>query len=334
LSKNIASGTKLFSERKWVYGGDTRIWIDGNAPHGEKVKETAKWLNENYDAVFFSFICPHPCKTCPEPIFLNLYKRLKIPMLTTVPDGYWDKYAEWGKLCFPYLKAVVTLMDSYAATLPESLNAHVIPVPFLPIPGKPVPRSEEPLIAWTNQWKNIKGITEFLSIVPELDESIQLELYSSGIRYYQLRTTEVWKNAVGQDTFTSKYSGHGRGTYYANVDLHEIARVYQRAWFTCSLQGMKTNKKAYKKGSYNNAEVEALFYGACPILHESTLNAGIPEDCFLPVASEKEIPDAIHSAIKSGFAIDPERQQRARRYVCGRHWASKKYQELKQLIVS
>lgn len=331
ISRDNKQKPKLFPEKKWMFGGDTRIWVDGQAPHGENVSLTAKWLNDNYDAVFFSFMCPHPCKTCPEPVFLRLYEKLKIPMIATVPDGYWHKYSEWGEMCIPYLKRVVSPLPSYASNLSDVVNVTVLPFPFYPLIKRPPKRSETPLLSWTNQWKNIKGITEFLEIVPNLPEEVSVDLYSSGIRYYQLRTTDIWKNSVREDTF-SQYHGNGRAVYYANVDLPEIAKVYCRSWFTCSLQGMKTNKQAYKTGSYNNAELEALYYGACPILYESALGAGIPEDCFIPVRDQTEIPSSVETSLETGYATCSERRKKSREFVMNKHWAPKLYSRLKDMF--
>src|SRR5262245_41115563 len=56
----------LFPQRCWVRGGDTRIWVDGEIPQTE---EAALWLKQNYDAVYFGFICPHPTKAYPDPDF-------------------------------------------------------------------------------------------------------------------------------------------------------------------------------------------------------------------------------------------------------------------------
>ena len=333
LSKCLKTGPQLFSERKWVYGGDTRIWIDGYVPHGERVQESIDFINSNYDAVCFGFLCPHPCPSVKEPRFLELLQGIKLPMGAFISDGFWDKYAEWGKLCLPYLNGIAAPVQSYADTLKGVADVQVIPFPFIPIKGEPVARSKRPLVVWPHQWKNIKGINEFLSIVPQLKPHIQVELYSSGIRYYQLRTTDIWKNAVGEDTF-SQYNGTGRAIYLANVDLPRIADAYQRAWFTVSLQGMKSKKEAYKTGSYNNSEVESFYYGACSVLHESTLNTILPQDCYIAVKDETEIPDAIHEAIKSGFALDPERIKRAREFVRRTHWGVNKYKQLKNLILS
>lgn len=333
ISKNNSSKPRLFPERKWTYGGDTRIWIDGVAPHGERVKETCEWLQKNYDAIIFGFICPHPCKTYPEPKFMPLYDSVSLPKISCVMDGYWYEYSEWAVECFPYIKYILCPLESYALPVRETgmKRIKISPFPFQPMLGKVEKRTKQPSLVWPNQWKNIKGITEFLEIVPQLPKEMTVDLYSSGIRYYQLRTTEIWKNAVDQDLF-SQYHGEGRATYRANVDIPEIAKAYQKAWFTVNLQGMKTRKETYRRGSYNNTEVEALYYGACPILHSSTLQTDLPQDCYLTVDSADEIPGKVKEAIKSGFATDPERQGTAKEFIIGKHLASERYAEIRRML--
>ncbi len=332
ISKNNSSKPRVFGERKWTYGGDTRIWIDGVAPHGERIQETCEWLQDNYDAVIFGFVCPHPCPTYKEPKFLPLYTDVDLPKLACVMDGYWHEYAEWAELCIPCTEAILCPLDSYAIPVREAGHeVFISPFPFQPMLGKPATRSKTPNLIWPNQWKNIKGVTEFLEIVPQLPKEVSVDLYSSGIRYYQLRTTGTWKAAVKEDKF-SQYNGQGRAIYHANVDIPQIAKAYQKAWFTVNLQGMKTRKETYRKGSYNNTEVEAMYYGAYPILHSSTLQTDLPEDCYSPVDSADEIPLVVKEAIKSGFAIDPKRQQRAREFILNKHLASDRYQEIRGLL--
>lgn len=319
----------VFKERQWIRGGDTKIWVDGEVP---QTSEGAKWLESNYDVILFGFICPHETKAYPEPKFLALYDA-RLPKAAWVMDGYWDDYSHWAIPLLPKLSAVFCPLESYASPLVKlGAKVTISAFPFQPQYGKTEKKSETPLLIWPCQWKNIKGVTQFLEQVPLLPENLEVDLYSNGIRYYQLRSQETWKKAVGQDLFQG-FNGSGRATFYGNLDVPEVAKAYQRAWFTVNLQGMRSRKETYRRGSYNNTEVEALFYGACPILHSSTLQTDLPRDVYLSVDKAEQIPEAISEAIKNGFALDAARRRRARDFVIVKHLASNRYQDMRRLLV-
>jgi hypothetical protein len=337
----VTKRPQVFPERKWVSGGDTKIWICGEAPHHpDNVEQTVRWLEANYDAIFFGFICPHKTTAYPEPKFLPIYN-CRLPKVTWITDGYWDTYAHWANPLLPKLRGIICQLESYALPL-RQLGVCESPggrlprlkisgIPFLPQVGRLTTRSMTPLLVWPNQWKDVKGIKPFLEQVPLLPYDLSVELYSCGIRYYQLRSDPCWDKAVCTDKFKG-HNGHGRATYFGNVDLPVVLSALQRAWFTVNLQGMKSRKETYKRGSYNNTELEALYYGACPILHRSTLQTNLPQDTYLAVRSAEEIPDAVYDAIGLGYALDPARQRRARDFVLDKHLASSRYQDLKDLL--
>jgi hypothetical protein len=322
---------RLFPGRQWIHGGDTKIWVDGEIPQTEAA---ARWLEANYDALCFAFICPHKRKDYPEPDFLPIYD-CRLPKVAWVTDGYWDEYAEWATPLIPKLKGILLPVDSYANPLRKLgvTNFLISPQPFQPAHGPRRDKDSRPLLVWPNQWKDIKGLRYFLLSVPSLPPKVRVELYSCGVRYYQWRTEEIWLNAVGEDRF-QRHHGRGRAVYYGNVDLPEITKVYQRAWFTVNLQGItiKDKNETYRYGSYNYTEVEALYYGACPILHSSTGQTDIPKDAYLSVSKGEEIPDVVKTALKDGFALDPKRRQRAKEFVLDRHLASRRYLDLRRLL--
>lgn len=324
---------QLFKERQWVRGGDTNIWVDGELPHHpNNIQESIDWLEENYDAIYFGFACPHPTKAYPTPDFLPLFDT-NLPKVSGVTDGYFEEYREWGIQCLSKVKAILVVQPTYREPLLKAglKNVRVSLAPFNPMTGKLHPRSKTPLLVWPNQWKNIKGINEFLDAVPNVPKSVRIEMYSNGIRYYQLRTEERWRNAVDKDLFQG-YNGNGRATFYGNVDHPEIVKVFQRAWITVNLQGLRSRKPAYQKGSYNLTEVEALYYGACPILHESAVNTLLPREVYLTTKDGTDIPELIRDGLKSGFFQSEKRRKQAREFVLENHLASKKYRELKGLF--
>lgn len=320
----------LFKERKWMQNKDTCIWTCGEAPHHPaNVKQTVAWLENNYDAILMGYICPNKTKAYPDPLFLEIYN-CKLPKVAYISDGYWDVYKDWAELCLPHLNAVVSPQEAYLQPAKKyNVRTKMIPFPFVAQKGKLQKKSEYPLLVWPNQWKGIKGIKQFLSQVPKLPEDIRVEMYSCAVDYYQLRTKPLYLEAIATDHFKG-FNGNGRAEYFGNVDIPRILQAVQAAWWTCNLQGISTRKETYKQGSYNNAEVEALWYGACPILHSSVENTALPQEVILTVDSEEEIPTTID--ISREFAIEESRIKRAKEFVKDVHWGSKIYKQLKELF--
>lgn len=322
---------KLFEARQWIFGGDTRIWCDGEIPQTE---EAARWLEHNYDAIYFGTICPHETKYYPRPDFRVFYD-IQLPKVAGITDGYWDEYKSWAEPLIPFLQGILCVQPSYAKALDYLHLGNKLKVslaPFVPLRGKIASRSKTPLLIWPNQWKEIKGVTDFMQIVPKLPKEIDVELYSTCIRYFQMRIEDKpWNDAVAMDHITG-IAGRGRANFYGNVDKPRICDAYQRAWYTVNLQGMKTTKDTYRRGSYNLTEVEAMYYGACPILHKSTAQTELPAECYLSVNSAQDIPEILSSKYSTEFALSPERQQKARQYVIDNHLASNRYQDLRNMF--
>ena len=327
----------VFDERKWVRGGDTRIWIDGEAPHHpDNVADTITWLEKNYDAIYFGFLCPHPTKAYPTPDFLPLFTDTSCSLAGGITDGYWNEYKEWGRQCLPFLNVLTSSGLNYAVECePDATEVGLeilnLGMPFEPQRGKYEKKSKAPLMVWPNQWKNIKGINGFLDAVPAFPKKVKVELYSCGIRYYQLRTEERWKKAVSIDHF-KQFDGDGRAPYFGNVDYPVIRKAFQRAWFTANFQGITSRKEAYKKGSYNNTELEALFYGAHPFLHESTLQTDLPKACYTPLASPDLLPNAIAKRLRVSSAKVERERETARSFVIQNYSSARYYDKLRKYL--
>jgi len=234
------------------------------------------------------------------------------------------------------LQGILCPLETYAKPLTDlGIEVKISPFPFVPKLGHITAKSKTPLLIWPNQWKNIKGVTEFMRIVPDLPKQVAVELYSTCIRYFEMRIEAEnegpWIKAVAMDHVTG-VPGKGRAQFYGNVDRPAILQAFQRAWFSVNLQGMKTRNEAYRLGSYNNTEVEALYYGCCPILHESTKQTDLPEEVYLSVASAEEIPDTVAKALKEGTATNEKRMQTARKFINGKHNAIDRYQDLRSLL--
>lgn len=323
---------QLFPDRKSVTGGNVRIWVDGEiSNHETKIDATVKWLNDNYEAIHFGYLCPHRRKDYPNPTFIPMFTQTDLPKTATITDGYWKEYADWGRLCLPHLNYISTSGLYYAEELrAEGIEVEHLGMPFVPPKTKPAVRSATPLLVWPNQWKNIKGVAKFCSIIPKLNPKVSVELYSSGIRYFQLRNEPEWLTQTVKEDRLAGTTGTGRAVFFGHVELPVIQNAMQRAWFTVNLQGMKATKPAYQRGSYNNTELEALYFGAIPILYKTAVNTDLPKGTFLTVESAEEIPDVVNRAIKDRMHLNPKRQATGREFVLDNYSAHVQYHKLRK----
>ncbi len=315
----LRSGTQvriaptLFKERKVIRGGDTFITIDGEASHHPaQVGATLDFLHANYDMVYLAYLCPHPTKAYGDvPLFLPLLRSLMLPIAGRVTDGYWEDYRAWGEATVALCGWLTYTHRPMAGILSKLIKRSCYaPTPMEPRPSKAL-RSGRTLTVYTSQWKAIKGIHKILPIIPEIWGDV--ELYSNGILYYQMRNSDDWKRAVGKDHFAPEFSGKGKAPFFGNVTLEEIPNVLSRAWFMLDLMGHgKPKHETYKVGAINNTTREALYYGACPILHRQASNV-IPANLALYVNDAFEIPKLILR--NKDYAINPHRQKLARDWV-------------------
>jgi len=329
------SKIEIYDTPQMIRGGDTWIAVDGTASHHpNRVAETVKFLEENYDAIIFIFPCPHATKAYGNvPYFLPLYTdTILLPKMMRILDAYWSTYADWGTEAAQYCDSIVVNQAAYAEPLkgtPLEDKLVIVPKPFSPFSTDPSLKDPH-LLVWPNQWKAIKGIKPFLKTIPDLPELWRIELYSCGIEYYQLRTTVAWQLAVWDDHFKD-FSAFGRANYYGYVTLEEMAVAYTRAAVTVDFQGHAVKYDAYRSGSYNNTTVEALYYGALPILHEQARKSIIPDELFLTVSDPLDIVQLNWKEV-SNTAMDITRRKRARQWVMDTHSAEKVWTILKEKL--
>jgi hypothetical protein len=319
-----------FAQPELIRGGDTFITIHGDCSHHpDQIEGTIKFLEANYDAVYFGYLCPHENKAYgSDPVFMPMYTELKLPKVACIVDAYWDTYADWAIPCFPHLKRVLVSQPAYAEPLLKlGMPVQAIKAPIGVVPVKSE-RSPDSLTVWTSQWKTIKGIDKLLPHIPAISEESKVELYSNGILYYQIRTEDVWKAAVGKDHFKG-FDGHGKAEFFGYVETHQIPEILARSWFMIDLQGIgKPKHEAYRNGAYNYTTIEALLYGSMPILHDQALKSDIPKDLYIAVSDPKDIPYMIKTM--SADALNPVRQIQARRWVMETHSAKKMYDTVKE----
>lgn len=320
-----------FAAPELIRGGDTFITIHGDCSHHpDQIEGTIKFLEDNYDAVYFGYLCPHQNKAYgDDPVFMPMYTQMKLPKVACIVDAYWDTYADWAIPTFPYIKKILVSQPAYAEPLIKmGMPVEAVKAPIVPMCTDYKLRSLTNLTVWTSQWKTIKGIDKFLPHIPKLSEVSKVELYSNGILYYQIRTEEVWKAAVGKDHFKG-FDGHGKAEFFGYVETHKIPEILSRSWYMVDLQGIgKPKHEAYRNGAYNYTTIEALLYGSCPILHDQALKSDIPKEFYLTVSDPKDIPTYVEHYTE--FALDPKRQVNAREWVLDTHSSKKMYNTIKE----
>lgn len=272
-----------FEESKLISGGDSFIQIDGEAPHHERnVQETAKYICANYDVVFLPYLCPHPIKSYPDPAYLGLLNELygRVSISAMLTDGYWDTYADWGWRTLEFVDVLSAFNINYVPQIVKDYwkiktgqrlkQYRVIDPIYRTIES--IPQKKIDLI-WISQWKTIKGPKSFLSMVPMLPEHLRIEAYNCGIEYYQLRSTDLWRKAIGRDTFKG-FNGEGNVLYGGWVPLDKINRKLASSAYTVEFQGLgRVRYEAYKKPHFNTTTLEALAYCTAPIVPKAQTNA-------------------------------------------------------------
>jgi hypothetical protein len=203
----------LLDEPTLIRGGDTFITVHGRAAHHPaQITATRRWLEANYDALYFAYICPHPTKDYTEPLFLELYVAVRLPKVAFITDAYWASYRDWAVECLPWIHKCFVTNPAYAKPIiEEGYAVEAANTPFYPLEVDPgIGRSGKPYAVWTSQWKQIKSVNQLVPVIPEISKVCKFDLFSNGIRYYQFRCKnpekrdalyEAWYRAVGTDYF-------------------------------------------------------------------------------------------------------------------------------------
>lgn len=331
---NVSEKPGLFKNRKRIANKDNWIWCDGLLPHHPRnVQDSVDFVKQKYDAICYGFFCPSQTKHYKDPLFMPLVTDTELPSVAWVSDGNFDSYPEWAEEVLVYLEGVLCPLESYAIPLRNrGVEVTISAFPFFPCHKEEVPKAENPLMVWPNQWKSIKGVEKFVEQLPDLAEmGIDVELYSCGIDYYRMAKKKVWGYGIGEDKFGKRHGG-GEAIYFGTVEIPTLMDAFQRAHFTCNFQGMNVREETYKQGSYNNCEVEALYYGACPVLHQSVLKTAIPKELYLTVEYKGQLPGVLKEALESNVALDKQRQIRAREWVIDTHWGTDRYLDMRRLL--
>ena len=316
---------KHFDEPINIRGGDTYILVDGKVSHyAPHLQEVASWINENFDSVFISCLCPRDNKAYREAgvnddgttMFNDLLDLVSVPIVGRVTDGYFSAYKSWGRRTMQQC-VKTTCSRAYRPSIPEDAGeVKLVEIPFRPTKHTTM-RSSEVSVVNVSQYKNVKGTVPMLEAIPLFNPNTQVDLYSCGILYYQLRTKEIWLNAVRKDFF-KEFHGNGIADYHGYVDVERMPDILSHAWMGLDLQGWdrKGRYEAYKKGSLNNTGIEMLYYGCLPIVYETT---PIPDELCAKVTTVEEIAEVVNSKRWQDIALNPERQEAAKKWVIDRH---------------
>ena len=180
---------------------------------------------------------------------------------------------------------------------------------------------------WYAQWKDIKGIKPFIAAVPEISKIANVEMFSCGIRYYQLRSTDDWRQAVRHDFFKG-YHGNGLADYFGEITQKTLYGNIARTWAAVCLQGMSKRVKHshYREGSYQYTEMEALWYGAYPVVAEQVAKSAIPSECIITIsddADSEEIATTIEAGSPTALRDNPKAYGLAQDFILDVHSAEK-----------
>ena len=326
----------LFASPKRIRGGDSHIVIDGEAPHGARFRDTKKFLEENYDALFFVHPCCHPTKAYgTEARWLDMYSDIQLPKAMRFSDGYAETYP-WVKSAIGYCEAVFAVEKAYTLPLEKlGIKAEILPHPFFP-EKEDAPRAKTRLTVYPNQWKQIKCPWEFVAALPKIKGTV--EMLNNGIEYYNIRTDPTWIHGVGVDLFAEpkEYAGQALAgprtrRFHGSIPYLDAIRWYQRAWSIVDLMGQRAKHGAYREGAFNNTVLEALWYGARPILHVQALKARLPHDLSLHIdlgPKHKNLAPLIE-CVNAAQPLSPKELDRARTFVLQHHDAKKVWKQLK-----
>jgi len=316
----------LYDSRTYVKGGDTSIKIDGELPyHDKNYKSSIQFLKDNkYDVVMTSFLCPHPTKEYGEkPIFQNLFDEINlagIPLIGYIHDAYWETYKEFGEIAIQYMEKTVLNQKAYSSYFDEyEYNFLKAFVPFVSLGESPNIERNPKKVVWLPQWKPIKGINKFWKGMPQaISSGLEIDLYGNGIEYYYIRKEDSWKKVVGKDYFDDAFSGEGKAIFYGYVETSKIPSILSDASFMCDFQGHSSKYSAYLNGSYNHTILEALYFGAVPVVHSNMLKSGIPSELLLTVNNVENWPSYVNKYDLGSF-----NKKLAREYVQQNHNSSK-----------
>lgn len=336
LCKNwVSFDRRLYDKPQTMNMGHNHLTIDADISfHTRFVKTNADWLNSNFDAVMLSYLTPHPTKNYPEPLHFELLDAIKLPIIGRVTDGMWDSYAEWGAYVAQKCIKVLVSNESYMIAVPAFVDA--IAMPYFTIfknPEEVVRKDEHSTLLWSSQWKIMKGLVPFLNALTGVPEDIPIDLCGCGIDYYQLRQSDIFRNAVGENYKDPEFSGNGRAMYYGFIRAEQMPDFYRRAGWTVDWHGLRPGRyPAYQNGSYNNTFVEALYYGALPIVADQMKKSKVPRHLYIPTPEARTHYLGNMLARTRGAMQDPVRVAQSREWAMDNHGAERGWAIIRSLL--
>lgn len=330
---------EIYDTPRWVRGGDTSIRIDGTiSHHPNRFSATKAFLEANYDALFFVHPCMHPVKAYgPIPYWQVMYTDVDLPKIMRVPDAHYETYT-WVDDVLPFCKKVFVIQPAYAEAV-KHMNAGYLPIGFIPPPElEVIQKLPTPWHIWGAQSKTVKGYPAFVKVLPKID--VPIGIFSSGVYYYNLRTSPEWQEGIGRDYFMEKrpgseaylrtLTGPKDHVYYGYVPPDQFRKALNRGWSSINLQGYTGGKrKAYQQGSFNNLEIEALWAGCRLVGHTNFLKSPIPNEFIQAVDTADELPRLLRDV----QPLSPSELKRAREWVMATFDAKRWYGVIRKAIL-
>lgn len=331
---------KAFDRRFYVGSrskpmGHNILTVEGDLSyHPKHIDENAAYINKVFDVVLLITLTTHPTKNQPEPVHIPFLAKIHKPIYACICDGLWPVYHDFAMATLPYITTpLFSANPSYTTAIPPEIPS--VDLPYFLLPDPDIQRVDGPArLMWSSQWKPLKGIRQFLSALKSVRPETLVDLYGSGIEYFQTRSTHLFFDVVGENFVHPEYSGIGRAGYYGHVPLEDIPRALAKSTFMADWHGISPKFPAYTKGSFNNTLIEALYYGAMPVLAEQMLKSAVPPEFFLTV--NKSTADRLGDLLadKSTVATDPERRYAAKRWVLETHTAEIGYRKMREVMCS
>jgi glycosyltransferase involved in cell wall biosynthesis len=335
VSDWVAFDRRFYAGSKTKNMGHNHLTVEGDLSMAPAhIDSNARYLEKNFDVVILITLTPHPTKNQPDPIHIPFLAKINIPIYGCICDGLWPSYHDFAMATLAYTQLpLFSANRSYQTSIPPEVPSKNLPYFLLPDPE--IHRTEGPTrLIWSSQWKPLKGIRLFLAALKSVRPDILIDLYGGGIDYFQTRSTHLFFDVVGENFVHTEYSGIGRAAYYGHVPLKAIPRALSKAHFMADWHGISPKFPAYTRGSYNNTLIEALYYGALPVLAEQMLNSDVPKEHFLTVSKSNcsRLGDLL--ADKTELARNPERAYAARQWVLRTHTAEIGYQQMREVLCS
>jgi glycosyltransferase involved in cell wall biosynthesis len=302
---------KLTRKKKNLYSEENKIEITNNSSgivvkqnevsYNElTIKETIKILNQ-YDILIFNNACPHLNENTGEKpdLWKKLYTDTKGKKIAVISDTHFVSYYPWFADIVGSIDVILAMGYGHKnSVIPYFMPDGILEYGF--IFGEKLETDDRDCLVWPSQWKEWKGIVEYLEICEFLKEPTNF--YGIGRAYYEIRKnrSELFKENIGKDFISRKtWNKDEQSKIFGTVSPETVIQSYKFAKASVDLTGINS-KKYY--GHYNNTTLEPMLYGCVSIVTEFLAEpyTHVPEECLFIVDGDyKAMANQINLLCKS-----------------------------------